>query len=114
MRVQDLSENDIIDYLMTSEFNEGMTEEEFKFLLFKFRYHYRLLYARKESIKNDVDKFESELKSLREIYNKSNERFSIEKQNLENRYNNIINRKLSWRERIKGKIIIKEDEINRI
>jgi len=114
MRVQDLSETDILNYLMTSEFNEGLTGDEFKFLLLKFRYHYRLLYARKESINIESEKIISELHSMKEIYNKSVNSLKDEKQKIENNYNNLINRKLTWRERFKGKIIIKTDEINGI
>ncbi len=114
MKVQDFSENDILSYLMTSEFNEGLTGDEFKFLLLKFRYHYRLMYARNESMKIEVEKNQLDLHSTREIYNKNVNNFEKEKQKFENKYNNLLNRKLTWKERFKGKIIIKDDEINGI
>ena len=43
------SDQEILELLMTSEFNEGLTQEEAKFLLLKSRYFYRLLFARFEN-----------------------------------------------------------------
>lgn len=114
MSVKDLSEADILNYLMTSEFNEGLTPDEFKFLLHKFRYNYRILFAKRDSFKSQAEKLHSEILFEKEIYNKNLERLTYEKQELEKRYNQIVSRKLSWKERFKGKIIIKEDEINGI
>ena len=114
MKVQDFSDNDILNYLMVSEFNEGLTPDEFKFLLYKFRYFYRLNHGKTESLKYEIEKLASENYSISEINKNQIAGLNFEKQNIENKYNNLVNRKLTWKERIKGKIIIKEDEINRI
>lgn len=114
MKVQDFSDNDILNYLMVSEFNEGLTPDEFKFLLIKFRYFYRLNYGKTESLRVDIDKLKEQNYSIIETNKVHIKNVNSEKQNIENKYNKLVNRKLTWKERIKGKIIIKEDEINRI
>ena len=114
MKVQDFSDNDILNYLMVSEFNEGLTPDEFKFLLYKFRYFYRLNHGKTESLKVSMDKLKDENHSIAETNKMQINGVNSEKQNIENKYKKLVNRKLTWKERIKGKIIIKEDEINRI
>lgn len=110
--IQDFSEEDILNYLMVSEFNEGLTSEEFKFLLLKFRYYYRLTYSRKDSIKLEIDTLQAKLNYNQDIYNKNITNLSLEKEKLEKKYDELMNRKLTWKERIKGKIIINKNEIN--
>lgn len=114
MRVQDLSDTDILNYLMISEFNEGLSPDEFKFLLYKFRYFYRMSYGRNESLKIEVDKLKMDLESNIKIYNTNVNNLNFEKAKFERRYNQIKDKKLTWKERIKGKIIINEDEIDGI
>ncbi len=114
MKVQDLSEEDILNYLMISEFNEGLTPDEFKFLLYKFRYNYRLLYSRIESIKVEREKLQTDLLECKEINKNKIENLNSEKEKLENKNKKILERRLSWKERIKGKIILKENEIDRL
>lgn len=114
MKVQDFSDKDILNYLMVSEFNEGLTPDEFKFLLYKFRYLYRLSHGKTESLKYDIEKLSADNYSITETNKVQISGLNQEKQNIESRYNSLVNRRLSWKERIKGKIIIKEDEINRI
>lgn len=96
-----LTETEILDYLMTSDFNEGLTQEECRFLLLRFRYHYRLTFSKKESQKWILDKQEEEIKEL------NNEIESLKKINseLEAKLAEEENRKLTWKERIKGKKI---------
>lgn len=111
MKVQDLSETDIMNYLMTSEFNEGLNPDEFKFLLYKFRYNYRLLYAKNESIKVKLEKLEMDLEANKFSYQKNINDLNSKKEEVEIKYESLKNRKLSWKERIKGKIILKENEV---
>jgi hypothetical protein len=110
--IQDFSEEDILNYLMVSEFNEGLTSEEFKFLLLKFRYYYRLMYSRRDSMKIEINSLQTTLNVNQDIYIKNLDNLKIEIEKLEKRYNQLINRKLTWVERLKGKIIINKNEIN--
>lgn len=112
--MQNFSDIDILNYLMTSEFNEGLTPDEFKFLLSKFRYYYRLVYAKSESLNISVDKLTNDFKSLKEQNDINIKNLNSEKEKVEMRYKELVNKKLTWKERIKGKIIIKENEVDGI
>jgi hypothetical protein len=112
--VQNFSETDILNYLMTSEFNEGLTPDEFKFLLYRFRYYYRLTYGMNQNLKTETEGLKKALEEKEFCMKKIIDNFNSEKAWSEDKYNRLINRKLTWKERIKGKIIIKEDEIKRI
>ena len=112
--MQNFSETDILNYLMTSEFNEGLTPDEFKFLLYRFRHHYRLAYGMNERLKTESDGVKKILEEKELCMKKIIDNLNSEKASSEYKYNRLINRKLTWKERIKGKIIIQEDEIKRI
>jgi len=53
--VSELSEGEILDYLMTSDFEEGLNPEEFKFLLFKFRNYYKKAIGNLSLEKDKID-----------------------------------------------------------
>ena len=112
--MKNLSDKDILDYLMTSEFNEGLTPDEFKFLLLRFRYHYRVIYGINQNLRVELDGLKSSLGEKEIITRKEIDNLNTEIWRSEKKYNQLINRKLTWKERIKGKIIIQENEIRRI
>jgi hypothetical protein len=108
--INNLTERDILDYLMTSEFEEGLTPDEFKFLLFKFRNFYRITNGKSDTLKADLELKKKDLDDLR---NENGSRFTgLQQENSSLKYelNFIKNRKLSWKERLKGKIITEENE----
>ena len=107
--INNLTEKDIMDYLMTSEFEEGLTPEEFKLLLFKFRNFYRVLNGRTDILKTDLD---GKIREINEMKLSKQNTISLilsEKAIVENDYHILQNRKLSWEERLKGKIILTKD-----
>ena len=112
--MRDFSDVDILNYLMISEFNEGLSPEEFKFLLYKFRYYYRLTYGKNETMKAEIEKLKSDILDKDNINKINLNNLNSEKAALEEKYNQLLNKKLTWKERIKGKIILKENEINGI
>jgi hypothetical protein len=100
--IQDLlTEKEILDYLMTSDFNEGLTKEESKFLLLKYRNFYRATYAKNEQLNFRVTELESRLKSLNVEISSVYESLSLCKSELEVEKA----RDLTWKERITGKKI---------
>jgi hypothetical protein len=108
--ISELKDDEILDFLMTSEFESEYKPEELKYLLLKWRYFYRILYGNKELIKTEkdaeVNKLKDELKSLNNtigilISESSNKDLLIQ---------NLKNRKLSLKERITGKIIFNENK----
>lgn len=98
-----INETEILDYLMTSDFNEGLTQEEFRFLLLKFRYHYRILYAKLESQKYKLDEKISEISEIQEKIDKLEKSIADKEEELRNE----INRKLTLKERLIGKKLTK-------
>jgi hypothetical protein len=111
--VNNLSEEEILDYLMTSDFNEGLTPEEFKLLLFKFRNFYRIFSGRNELLKSDIEKISRNFDEFK--VHKENEVNNVlsQKARLENALNFAKqSRKLSWKERWTGKTIVNEAEID--
>lgn len=98
-----LNEREIFDYLMSSDFNEGLNSDEFRFLLLKFRYNYRLLYTKNESMSYRIDNMKQELEELKLKMNRMNEEFNRIDSDLQNERS----RRLTWKERILGKKNIK-------
>lgn len=110
--ISELDDDEILNFLMTSDFEDNYSPSEYKFLLTKYRYFYRLLNGK--SNRNNL--------SNENIIEKLNNDLEIEKQKnniLTNTIteNNIIihqlkTRKLSFMERITGKIKNKENNEN--
>lgn len=93
-----LTDDDILDYLMTSEFNEGLTQEEAKFLLLKYRYYYRLSHSKQSRLKEEIEDLNSQIKEIKldlESANKSIKDLGVQLEAEKNR-------KLSWKERLYG------------
>lgn len=107
--VSELSETEILDYLMTSDFEEGLNVEEFKFLLFKFRNYYKKVSC---SLVLETDKITTVLRnsedSIRMMENKVQDAIT-KKNEIETKFNYLVNKKLTLKERFIGKIIL-EDE----
>ena len=94
----------ILDYLMSSDYEENLSPEDLKFLLFKFKYYYRIvsgrtnnLVAEREQVINQlilsIEQKEIELKNLIQ------QNYSIKLE-----YDMLINKKLTLKERFFGKI----------
>jgi hypothetical protein len=102
-----MTENDeILEYLMTSDFNEELNKSELKALLIKFREFYRYMYSVKDNKVIDRDfkikNFEQEITFMKEEV----VRLKSIKSELENEKNLLKRRKLSFMERIRGKLDI--------
>jgi len=102
------TESEIINYLMTSEFLEDeLSPSDMRNLLLKFRYFYRLSHAKQESLSSSLHRLDNQV-SLLEKKNKE----LINKANIADiKYDSILNRELTLKERLKGKIY--ENEYNR-
>jgi hypothetical protein len=106
MNIKELTDTDILDFLMTSEFEDNYSPEELKYLLTKWRYFYRLSHGKYNRLKDDT---EMEIKNLKEkntSLQEKNDVLTIDNNRLESDIVRLIGRKLNWKERIKGRIII--------
>lgn len=107
--ISELTDEEILDFLMTSDFENEYKNEEFKYLLFKWRYFYRLLHGKVDLIKTDKN-FEIEgLKSEIERLKTLNNEILTKNAKQVDEILMLKNRKLTLRERLSGKIIQKNE-----
>lgn len=104
-----IDDNDILDYLMTSDFNDGYSIDESRLLLLKFRQFYRTLQSNNESLKHIINSDKKDIESLNDKLDKVISESQSKIDELNGILNTIKNKKLSIIERIKGKINIKYD-----
>ena len=112
--ISELNDEDILDLLMTSEFENSFSPTEYKFLLRKWRFFYRILHGRMERIKDDltykVDSLQENLESIKEQNYKIMVDGAQKQDQIDILKNVLKNRKLTCKERWTGKIITNEDE----
>ncbi len=108
--ISELKDDEILEFLMTSEFEDDYSPTELKYLLVKWRYFYRLKQGLLE--RKTVD-FEGKIQNL-ESKNKSQElentNLKIQLADKQNVIDSMKNRNLTIKERWSGKIILKENE----
>ena len=95
------TESDILNYLMTSEFlEEELNPKELRELLFQFRHFYRMSHAKQESLNHQVDRLDTRIEILESKASKDQMELNLK----EDRYKNIIDRELTVKNRLFGKI----------
>ncbi len=108
--ISELNDEEILDLLMTSEFENNLSPTEFKFLLKKWRYFYRLQNGVLERCKDDltykIDVLKNEVDSLK----KQNYDIMVDSAQKEDKIFELKNRRLTFKERWTGKIIDRKDE----
>jgi DNA repair protein RadC len=102
----ELTDEELMNFFLTSEFEDIFTAEEYKYLLHKFRFFYRLLNAKQQSLKHDSDTVKDELKNLKEYIDRILTEKNTEIEDLKKENNEVVSRKLTFRERLMGKLII--------
>ena len=108
--IAELKDEEILDFLMTSEFEGDYSPEELKYLLVKWRYFYRLLHGQLERVKDDrLADNRALLAEIESLKVQLNQVLST-KAKLEDDVQSMKTRSLSLKERFTGKIIPKDDE----
>ena len=107
--ISELKDDEILEFLMTSDFEQEYKPEELKYLLIKWRYFYRLLYGKFELLKVDSEHDKSKLKEDISRIEKTLEKILIENVELKESNENLKNRKLTFKERLTGKIITRDE-----
>lgn len=102
----ELTDEELMNFFLTSEFDDVFTPEEYKYLLHKFRFFYRLLSAKHQSLKHQTDSVTDEAKSLKDYISKLTDEKNLEIDTLKKANKEIVERKLSLKERITGRITI--------
>lgn len=103
--INDLQEKEILDYIMTSDFTEGLTPDEFTFLLIRLRNYYRISTGKNEHLKSELDIKKKEISELKDEHSSIINKIMMEKAEVEDKLSSISNKKLSFKERITGRII---------
>ena len=108
MSIKKLDDEELLDYLMTSEHDDNINPDDFRYLLLKWRYYYRLLQGRNTMLNSEYlshkDKYESNINN----YEYNIKKIKKELNNYKMLIDSLENRNLSWKERLLGKIKIKK------
>ena len=110
MTISELSDEDVLNFLMTSEFTDDYSPTELKYLLVKWRYFYRLSQGRNEQIKTKGEGDLQQLEYDKELLNNTIGQLSLRVIEKDDLIVSLKNRDLTWKERWSGKIILTEDE----
>jgi hypothetical protein len=108
--ISELNDIDLLDLLMTSEFENNLSPTEFKFLLKKWRYFYRLQNGKLERTRDDFEHNVKMLKDEIDAIKTTNYKLLVENTKKDDSINQMKNRKLTFKERWSGKIIERKDE----
>lgn len=104
--IAELTDKEILEFLMTSDFQENLSPDELRFLLLKFRNYYRVVSSKNDLLTSDLEIFRKNAQSIDALNNEKIQHLSDENSNLSRKLNTIMNKKLSFKERIFGKIFI--------
>lgn len=112
--ISELNDDEMLELLITSDLSEDYSPKELKYLMFKWRYFYRILYSRYNRDKTD---FIGEIEHLKnDISNLNKEKLVLEIKiaDQENTINSMKVRNLTWKERFFGKISLKDINTTKI
>ena len=100
-----LKDNDLLEYLSTSDFNETLKTEEYKYLLLRFKAFYKMMYGRQKTENSDMAFQINQM--LKEI-DGFKERVTVAQTATATAENELLKyskkRKLTWKERFNGEI----------
>jgi hypothetical protein len=102
--ISELRDEEILEFLMTSEFEGDYSPEELKYLLIKWRYFYRLANGKIERVSTDSEGTIRKLNADINLLNTKINNISVESANKDNLINSLTSRKLTFKERWSGKI----------
>lgn len=106
--MNELSDDEILQFLMTSDLNERFRPEEYKFLIFKYRDFYKILHGKYQLHKIQSEKIISDLQNSNQQLNSQITNFEVQKNIAINELESIPKeRKLTFKERILGKVKIR-------
>lgn len=105
-----MSDETALEMLMTSEFEDTYSPVEYKEMLLRYRYFYRILYSKYERHRTDaefeIEKLTERLSILEaKIFN-----LQVESVKKDEKIKIMANRKLTLRERLTGKIINSDED----
>lgn len=107
--ISEINDEELLEFLMTSDLLDSYSPTELKYLITKWRYFYRILQG---NSRRDYIEMEGRIENLESKVNST----EIDKNNLlsiiaikQNEIDNMKKRDLTWKERLTGKIILKDE-----
>ena len=101
--ISELKDDEILEYLMTSDFIENYRPDDYKYLLHKFRNFYKILHAKHQNFKIEIEPVIKNLQSSVESLNKVLYDEQVKSAKLQDIIDQLKRpRKLTWKERISG------------
>jgi hypothetical protein len=110
MKISELNDDDILNFLMVSEFEGDYSPSELKFLLVKWRYFYRLFQGKNEQTRTQLEDTISKLEEEIKIKSKCEYDLQVDNANKQNTIDQMKKRKLTFKERFSGNIILEEEK----
>lgn len=108
--ISELKDEEILEFLMNSELEGDYSPEELRYLLFKWRYFYRLLHGMSNRTKVDLEGKINQLEERVTAHAPEIINLQVKIADGQNIIDSMKSRKLTLKERLSGKIILKEDE----
>lgn len=105
------SDDEFLEFLMTSDFEDNLSPEELKSLLLKFRYFFRIVSTRQNNIEIEKKKFDFKLEQLNLKLEETKQTSNSQIGKLTKIYESLLTRKLTFKERFFGRIKPKPNEI---
>lgn len=108
--LNNINDNELLNYLLTSEFDDNdLTSDILKSLLLKFKFFYRIQYSRNKILKDDLEikirNTDEEIAFLKKQLLDSNREKELFKNELNHLINSLKHRKLTFKERWKGRLL---------
>ncbi len=101
--ISELKDEEILEFLMTSDLNEQYRPEDYKYLIFKFKQFYKILYGKYQLYKDNTELGLKNLNESNEILNNQLQKQLMENADLKNKLDQLnLPVKLSLKERITG------------
>lgn len=100
---------ELLNYLLTSDYHDmdDASPQQFKELLSKFKYEYRMLSSKNTSLTHEINKLKGDLENISNLLKERDMKYNIEIAALEDKLHFTeakLNRKLTLKERIFGEI----------
>lgn len=107
--ISELKDDEILDFLMTSDLEGDYKPDELKYLILKWRYFYRILHSKYEYVKGENDLILQQKETSDDFLQTQMNLIKSQLIEKDNIINKLKERKLSLKERLKGKIIHKDE-----
>lgn len=106
--IEDLNDEELLDFLMNSDYEEDIKPDDLKYLLSKFKYFYRVLHSKLGIIKSEREGEMINLKDDLKTMNNKIRQVRTELADKQNFIDQLNNKKLTISERLSGKLNIKK------